>query len=73
MQKILLSTEFITTFIVFMVTVAAIGGLVAYERKPRESLNPKMLPSTALMLGIGIVSLLALVHLVNLLGIHTGR
>ncbi len=73
MQEILLSTEFITTFIVFMMTVAAIAGLVMYERKPRESLNPSLLPTTALMLVIGIVGLLALVHLVNLLGIHTGR
>ncbi len=73
MQEILLSTEFITTFIVFMMTVAAIGGLVFHERKPRKSLNPSLLPSTALMLGIGIMSLLALVHIVNLLGIHTGR
>ena len=56
-----------------MMTVAAIGGLVFHERKPRKSLNPSLLPSTALMLGIGIMSLLALVHIVNLLGIHTGR
>ena len=73
MREILTSTEFITTFGIFMITVAAIIGLVIYERKPRQSLNPKMLPSTALMLGVGIVSLLVLVHLVNLLGIHTGR
>ncbi len=73
MQEIVLSTEFITTFLVFLVTVAVIVGLVIYERKPRQSLDPKMLPSTALMLGVGILSLLTLVHLVNLLGIHTGR
>jgi amino acid transporter len=73
MQEILLSNQFITTFLVFLLAFGGIGGLVIYERKPRESLNPKMLPSTALMLVIGIVALLALVHLVNLLGIHTGR
>jgi uncharacterized membrane protein YidH (DUF202 family) len=73
MQEILLSNEFIITFLIFLGAVAGIGGLVIYERKPRESLGPKMLPSTALMLVIGIVALLAVVHVVNLLGIRTGR
>jgi hypothetical protein len=30
-------------------------------------------PATPVMLFSGIVALLALVHLVNLLGVHTGR
>ena len=73
MQDILLSTNFITTFCVFVACASAIVGLILYERKPRQSLNPKMLPSMPLLMVIGIVALLMLVHLVNLLGIHTGR
>ena len=73
MQEILLSSQFITTFAIFASCVGGIVGLVFYEHKPRESLDPKMLPSSALMLVIGIAALLAAVHLVNLLGIHTGR
>ena len=43
------------------------------ERRPRKSLNPRMVPTTPLMfLGV-FICLVAVVHIVNTLGIHTGR
>ena len=52
-------------------------GLVAImtwiERRPRKSLDPRMVPTTPLMfLGV-FICLIAVVHIVNTLGIHTGR
>jgi hypothetical protein len=43
------------------------------ERRPRTSLDPLLVPTTPIMFGGGVLALLALVHLVNMAGIHTGR
>jgi hypothetical protein len=52
-------------------------GLVAamawLERKPKAILDARMVPTTTLMFAGFIMALLATVHLVNLLGLHTGR
>ena len=43
------------------------------ERRPRDGLQPRLLPTTPFMfLGV-LIAILALVHLVNLAGYHTGR
>jgi hypothetical protein len=42
------------------------------ERRPRASLSPRLVPTTPFMFAGGLVALLALVHLLNLAGIHTG-
>ena len=73
MQDILLTPQFITTFLIFAVCVAVFGGMALLERRPRDSLSPSLLPATPLMLLSGIVGLLALVHMLNLIGVHTGR
>jgi hypothetical protein len=64
----------------FWITLAALAcgaGLIAImawlERRPRQSLNPRLLPTTPFLLAGGLVAVLALVHLINLLGLHTGR
>jgi hypothetical protein len=47
--------------------------MVWLEKRPRKSLGPRMLPTTPLMfLGI-FICLIAVVHIVNTFGIHTGR
>jgi hypothetical protein len=51
-----------------LVTFAAIR-----ERRPRTTLEVSMVPTTAIMFLGGFVVLVALVHLVNLAGLHTGR
>ncbi len=65
--------EFIVTFAVFAMCASGVGGLAWLEKRPRDSLQPRLLPTTPLMLGVGFVGLLALVHLLNLAGVHTGR
>jgi hypothetical protein len=53
---------------------AGLAGLMAWlERRPRPSLNPRLLPTTPFLLAGGLVAILALVHLMNLWGVHTGR
>jgi hypothetical protein len=73
MSTIVLTPEFIMTFLLFMGAVAGVGLLVWVEKRPRDTLQPRLLPTTPLILSIGFVGLLALVHLVNLAGVHTGR
>lgn len=68
-----LTPEFLTTFAVFTACLAGVGTLAWLEKRPRVSLQPRMLPTTPLMLAAGFVGLLALVHLLNLAGVHTGR
>ena len=47
--------------------------MVWLEKRPRKSLGPRMLPTTPLMfLGV-FICLIAVVHIVNTFGIHTGR
>ncbi len=72
MQNILYSQQFIITSLVFLAAVGGFTSLVLQDRRPRESLNPSLIPTTPLMLISAIAALLALVHLVNLLGVKTG-
>lgn len=69
----LLNPEFIITFLVFAASLCGVGALVWLEKRPRDSLTPRLLPTTPMMMAVGFVGLLALVHLVNLAGVHTGR
>ena len=52
-------------------------GLVAImawlEKRPRKSLNPRMVPTTPLMFLGAFICLVAVIHIVNSFGIHTGR
>lgn len=73
MQDLLLTPQFLATFGIFAAAVGTITVLAVKERKPRQHLSPSLLPSTPVMLFAGIIAMLSLVHLINLLGIHTGR
>jgi amino acid transporter len=72
MQNILSSQQFIVTTAVFLAAIGGFAGLAIMDRRPRESLEPSLIPTTPLMLITGMAALLALVHLVNLLGVKTG-
>ncbi len=72
MQNILVSQQFIMTSAVLLVAAISFAGLAMKDRRPRESLNPSLIPTTPLLLLTAITALLALVHLVNLLGVKTG-
>ncbi len=61
------------TIAVLLASVAVVGYLSWLERRPRTSLAPRMIPTTPVLMLFGFIALLALVHLVNLYGVHTGR
>jgi hypothetical protein len=72
-RELLTSGNFLTTLTIALAAMSVVGIVAWRERRPRQSLEPSMVPATAVMLFSGIVALLAIVHLVNLLGVHTGR
>ena len=60
------------------ITVLLAGALTAItmvwlERRPRTDFRPRLVPTTPIMLAAAFIGLLALVHLLNLWGIQTGR
>ena len=67
------STELWLTILALLAGAAIVVTMAWQERRPRQSLAPRLIPTTpVLLLGAGI-GLLALIHLLNLWGIHTGR
>ncbi|MDO8353194.1 MAG: hypothetical protein Q7T14_07000 [Aestuariivirga sp.] len=52
-------------------------GLVAVmawlEKRPRKTLDPKLVPTTPLMFLGAFICLIAVIHIVNSFGIQTGR
>ena len=52
-------------------------GLVAImawlEKRPRKTLSPRLLPTTPLMFLGAFICLIAVIHIVNSYGIHTGK
>ncbi len=67
------SFEFWITIGVFLLSAGMIAFLSWLERRPLKSLNPRLIPTTPVIILFGFIGLLALVHLANLYGIHTGR
>ncbi|MGQ0486425.1 MAG: hypothetical protein ACT4SY_13870 [Hyphomicrobiales bacterium] len=52
----------------------ALACLMAWlERRPRQSLNPRLVPTTPFLFAGTLLAILAFVHLLNLWGVHTGR
>jgi amino acid transporter len=72
-RELLTSGNFLITLAIALAAMTVVGVVVWRERQPRQTLNPGLVPATPLLLFSGIVALLAIVHLVNLLGVHTGR
>ncbi len=50
-----------------------VGVMAWLEKRPRKSLDPKLVPTTPLMFLGAFICLIAVVHIVNSFGIHTGR
>lgn len=73
MLELFSNLEFAITVAVFAACAAIIGILAWLERRPRNSLSPRLIPTTPLILIFGFIGLLALVHLANMYGIHTGN
>ena len=53
--------------------LALVGVMAWLERRPRKTLDPRLLPTTPLMFLGAFICLVAVVHIVNTFGIHTGR
>jgi hypothetical protein len=43
------------------------------EKRPRKTLSPRLVPTTPLMFLGAFICLIAVIHIVNSYGIHTGR
>jgi hypothetical protein len=65
--------EKIVTTVAMLAAMAVVAGMIVLERRKRVDLQPSLIPTTPILLGSGLVAILALVHLLNLYGIHTGR
>jgi hypothetical protein len=53
--------------------VGLVAVMVWLEKRPRKSLDPKLVPTTPLMFLGAFICLIAVIHIVNTFGIHTGR
>jgi membrane associated rhomboid family serine protease len=67
------ATEFWITIAAMAAGFGLMGAMAWLERRPRKSFDPLPVPTTPLLLVGVLIGLLAVVHLFNLWGIHTGR
>ena len=73
MKPDLNSAELWITIAIMAAGFGLMGAMAWLERRPRKSFDPLPVPTTPLLLVGVLVGLLAVVHLFNLWGIHTGR
>ena len=69
----MLTPQFILTALILVAALSAIVWMIILEKRPRTDLNPRLVPTTTILLISGFIALLALIHLVNLAGLNTGR
>lgn len=69
----LMSMQLAVTLGIIAASTSTAGAMVFLEKRPRRSLNPRLIPTTPILIAAGFITVLAVVHLVNLLGVHTGR
>jgi hypothetical protein len=65
--------ELYVTLVVLGAGAALAAMMVWLERRPRNDFKPRLLPTTPFLFIGALTTILALVHLLNLLGLHTGR
>lgn len=52
----------------------ALAGFMAWlEHRPRQTLEPRLIPTTPFLFAGTLLAILAFVHLLNIWGVHTGR
>ena len=69
----MLTPQFYLTAFVLAASLLVIARMIIIEKRPRTDLNPRLIPTTPVLIASGFVALLAFIHLVNLIGLHTGR
>lgn len=67
------STETYVTILILLASIGGVAGMAVLERRPRDSFKPNLIPTTPILYASGLVAILALVHLLNLYGVQTGR
>jgi len=50
--------------------LALMGAMSVLERRPRQNLDPRLVPTTPLMFAGALVAILAAVHLLTVLGVQ---
>jgi hypothetical protein len=65
--------NFATTAVLFVSALALFGFASWRASKPTEFGKVRMVPWTSLIIVFAVVAIIMLVHLVNLMGIKTGR
>jgi hypothetical protein len=73
LSKSMFAPQFILTALILVAALSAIVWMIILEKRPRTDLEPRLVPTTTILLISGFIALLALIHLVNLVGINTGR
>jgi hypothetical protein len=73
LSKSMFTPQFILTALILVAALSAIVWMIILEKRPRTDLEPRLVPTTTILLISGFIALLALIHLVNLVGISTGR
>jgi hypothetical protein len=68
-----MTQETLITWIILAFGLGLVALMSWRERRPRQGFDVPLIPTTPVMFIGGLIALLALVHLVNLAGIHTGR
>ena len=66
-------SELTITYGALAAGIALVGFIAWLERRPRKDLSPRLVPTTPFLFAGMLVALLALVHVLNLAGFHTGR
>lgn len=72
-RAIMATAEFLATFGALAFGCLLVAATAIAERRPRTSLEPRLIPTTPVMFAGALIALLALVHLANLLGYRTGQ
>jgi hypothetical protein len=65
--------ETLITLAALVLGLIVVAATILIERRPRDLMKPRIIPTTPVMFLGMLVAILALVHLVNLAGLHTGR
>jgi hypothetical protein len=69
----MLNTHFVLTLLVLLAAIGMIARTVVIERRPRTNLNPRLIPTTPVLIGCALIAILALVHLAGMAGIHSSK
>jgi hypothetical protein len=72
-QLAMFTTNFIVTVLILLAALGLVARMVIVEKRPRTSINPRLIPTTPVIVIGGFIAFLALIHLINLAGVHTGR